>query len=121
MKDEGNVIVERSMAYALRAIGLFRGLEKDSVGRVLGTQVLRAGTSIGANVHEAQAAQTRPDFISKMSIAHKEAREAAYWLRLIGQAQLCSASTLGDLGEETEQIIKILSSILITAKRKAQQ
>jgi len=110
-------IVERSVAYALRIIKLYRELEKDRVGRILGNQLLRSGTSIGANVHEAQGAQSKADFVAKMSIAHKEARESAYWLRLIQEAGLVSASRLRDLTEETEQLIKILSSIILTSKK----
>ena len=75
-------------------------------------------TSIGANVHEAQAGQSRADFVAKMSIAHKEAREAAYWLRLIEEAHLLPAESLSDIADETRQLIKILSSILLSAKRR---
>ncbi len=71
-------IVERSVAYSLRIIRLCRAIEKDSIGRTLGKQILRSGTSIGANVHESQGAQSKADFIAKMSVAHKEARETAY-------------------------------------------
>ena len=76
-------ILERTIAYSLRIIKVYRELERDSVGRVIGKHFLRSGTSIGANVHEAQGGQSKADFIAKMSIAHKEARESAYWMRLI--------------------------------------
>ncbi|MCX5887794.1 MAG: four helix bundle protein [Proteobacteria bacterium] len=111
-------IVERSVAYSLRIIELYRVLEKDSMGRILGNQLLRAGTSVGANIHEAQGGQSKADFIAKMSIAYKEAREAAYWLRLIQDAKLISVTRLKDLRDETDQLIKILSSILLTSKQK---
>ncbi len=110
-------IVERSFSYALRIIKLYRELEKDNIGRVLGRQLLRSGTSIGANIHEAQGGQSKADFIAKVSIAHKEARETAYWLRLLQEAELIPAHRLTDLSEETEQLIKILSSIVLTAKQ----
>lgn len=110
-------ILERTVDYSLRIVKLYRELEKDSVGRVLRKQVLRSGTAIGANVHEAQGGQSKADFIAKMSIAHKEARESAYWLRLIQETDLLSGSRISDLLEETDQLIKILSSILITSKR----
>ena len=109
-------ITERSIAYSLRIINLFRQLEKDSVGRIIGKQLLRSGTSIGANAHEAQGAQSRADFIVKMSIAHKEAWESIYWLRLIIDAKLLPDHLLHKLIDETEQIKKILASILLTAK-----
>jgi four helix bundle protein len=110
-------IAERSVAYALGIIKLYRDLDKDNIGRVLGKQLLRAGTSIGANIHEAQGGQSRADFIAKISIAHKEARETAYWLRLIREARILPADQLNDITDETRQLIKILSSILLTAKQ----
>ena len=115
-RQERQDIAERTVAYSLRIIKLYRALEKDSVGRILGKQLLRSGTSIGANTHEAQGAQSKADFIAKMSIAHKEARESAYWLRLIKEAELIPANRLDDLADETSQLNKILAAILITAK-----
>lgn len=117
MKSEKTNIVERSFKYSLRIIKLYRELEKDSIGRVLGKQLLRSGTSIGANVHEAQGAQSKADFIAKMFIAHKEAYESAYWIRIVEEANLISADRLDDLSNETKQMIKILSSILLTSKQ----
>jgi four helix bundle protein len=110
-------IVERTVRYALDTIGLYRNLEGDSVGRIIGKQLLRSGTSIGANVHEAQAGQSRADFICKMSIAHKEARESAFWLRLIDEAHLGRVQDVERMRDETTQLIRILSSILITSKQ----
>lgn len=109
-------ILERTVDYSLRIVKLYRELEKDSAGRVLGKQLLRSGTAIGANVHEAQGGQSKADFIAKISIAHKEARESAYWLRLIQEADLISPSRISDLFDETGQLVKILSSILLTSK-----
>jgi four helix bundle protein len=121
MKSEGlrvtkMDILERTVDYSLRIAKLYRELEKDSVGRVLGKQLLRPGTAIGANVHEAQGGQSKADFIAKISIAHKEARESAYWIRLIQETNLISASRISDLFDETGQLVKILSSILLTSK-----
>lgn len=109
-------IVRRSMDYSLRIIQFYREIEKDNVGQILGKQLLRSGTSIGANVHEAQGGQSKADFISKISIAHKEAREAFYWLSLMEEAKITSADKTSFLKDETGQLIKILSSILLTAK-----
>ena len=109
-------IAERTVAYSLRLIALYRALEKDGVGRILGRQLLRSGTSVGANVHEAQGGQSRPDFIAKMSIAYKEVRESAYWLRLIAEAQLVPPEALHELADETDQLTRILSSILLSSK-----
>ena len=82
MRSEKPDILERSITYSLQIINLYRMLEKDSVGRVLGRQLLRSRTSIGAKIHEARGGQGKADFVAKLSIAYKEAREAAYWLRL---------------------------------------
>jgi four helix bundle protein len=109
-------ITERTVVYSLRIIKLYRVLEKDSIGRILGKQVVRSGTSIGANVHEAQGGQSKADFIAKISVAHKEARETAYWLRIIKEAKIIPVTRLTDLVDETEQLIKIISSILLTSK-----
>ncbi|MBC8178450.1 MAG: four helix bundle protein [Desulfobacteraceae bacterium] len=117
-KGEKPDILERTIAYSLRIIRLYRDLEKDNVGRIIGKQLLRSGTSIGANVHEAQGGQSKADFIAKMSIANKEARESAYWIRLIKKAELVPENRIRDLYDETDQIIRILSSILITAKKR---
>lgn len=110
-------IIERSIAYAMEIIRLYRELRRDDVGRVLGRQLLRSGTSVGANIHEAQGGQSKADFIAKMSIAHKEARESAYWLRLIRDADLVPANRLTSISDETEQLVKILSAILLSAKQ----
>jgi len=112
-----NDIAARSIQYALQVIHLYRELQQDEVGRVIGKQFLRSGTSIGANVQEAQGAQSKADFIAKMSIAYKEALESAYWLRIFERAKITSGGRLAGLVDETEQLIKIISAILITAKR----
>jgi len=111
-------IGERTIAYAVRVVQLYRALARDSAGRVIARQLLRSATSVGANIHEAQAGQSRADFIAKMSIAHKEATESRYWLRLIGEARLQPAGKLSELQDETEQIIRIIGSILVSAKRR---
>jgi len=112
-------LTARTMTYALSVIKIYREIQNDPVGRVIGKQLLRSGTSIGANVHEAQAAQSRADFITKLSIAHKEARETSYWLSLIAESGVLGRDAIGTVIEETSQINKILSSSLLTAKQNA--
>lgn len=118
MKNGKGDITERTIAYSVRVIKLFREIEKDSVGKIVGRQLLRSATSIGANVHEAQGGQSRADFIAKMSIAHKEAYETSYWLRLLTEAGIVEQNRLTALIDETRQLVKILSAILITSKKK---
>ena len=75
LKSQRIDILDRTIAYSLRIIEVCRQLETDHVGRVLGKQLLRSGTSVGANLHEAQGGQSKADFISKVSVAFKEARD----------------------------------------------
>lgn len=114
---KGQDICERTRAYSLRIIKLFRVIEQDEVGRVIGKQLLRAGTSIGANVAEAQSGQSNPDFVHKINLALKEARESEYWLRLIVDAELVSVDRMTPILNETEEITKILFTIIQKSKR----
>ncbi len=109
MKD--NLIQEKSYDFALKIIELYRKLVKENE-YILSKQILRSGTSIGANVEEAQAGQSRADFISKISIASKEAREVCYWLRLLRDSNTISKSEADTLLSEAESIINILTSIV---------
>ena len=109
MKD--NVIQTKSYAFALQIIVLYRKLCAANEF-VLSKQLLRSGTSIGANVEEAQAGQSRADFISKMSIASKEARETKYWLRLLRDSKILDEADVKLLLSESDAIIKILTSIV---------
>jgi four helix bundle protein len=111
-------ILERCVQYSLQIIKFFREIEKDSVGRILGNQLLRSGTSIGANVHEAQGGQSKADFIAKISIAQKEACESAYWLRIMLETKLGQSADIRKVRQETDELVRILSSILISAKER---
>lgn len=110
-------IQERSFLFAVRIVRLCQFLEKqDRVSRTLANQLLRSGTSVGANIEEAQAGQSKADFIAKMSIARKEARETHYWLRLMKESKLLSDSQLSEILQESEEIVRILTSIVKTAQ-----
>lgn len=85
---------------------------------VLSKQLLRSGTSIGANTEEAIGAQSTKDFLAKISIAYKEARETLYWLRLLNDSQIIAQEQYKDLSKDLDQILKILGKIQITLKRK---
>jgi four helix bundle protein len=88
----------------------------DRVSRTLANQLLRAGTSIGANIEEAQAGQSKSDFTAKMAIARKEARETLYWLRLLNAAQVVEAEKLNDITKEADELVRILTSIVKTSQ-----
>ncbi|HVN31949.1 MAG TPA: four helix bundle protein [Thermoanaerobaculaceae bacterium] len=108
------MVEEKSFEFALEVVELYKVL-KASREFVLPRELLRAGTSIGANVEEASAGQSRKDFLSKMSIALKEAREARYWLLLLHRSQLVPADTKPCL-EKVEELIRLLASIVKTTK-----
>jgi len=109
-----NVIVEKSFNFSLSVISFYKKLI-DVHEYVLSKQVLRSATSIGANVEEAIAGQSRRDFIAKMSIASKEARETKYWIRLLEKSQFINYD-YEILLKEIEQIINILTSIVKTSQ-----
>ena len=113
-------IDERCFAFAVRVVKLCKALQRSSdVPLPLVNQLLRSGTSIGANVTEGQSAESRADFIHKLSIACKEARETHYWLRLLASAQVVSESQVADLIDEANQLTAILTSITGNAKRNS--
>lgn len=111
---ENNLIKDKAFAFSLMIIGLYQNLVKANEF-ILSKQLLRSGTSIGANVEEATAAQTKRDFITKMSIASKEARETKYWLRLLNESKL-SGENLSYL-KEIDDIINIITAIVKRLKQ----
>ena len=111
-----NIIEEKSFAFAIRIVNLYKHLNEAKKEFVLSKQLLRSGTSIGANVAEAEQAQSTPDFVSKMSIALKEASETKYWIRLLASTSyLTEAETVSILNDCVE-IERILVSIIKSSK-----
>lgn len=117
LKTNNIDILERCVQFSLKIVKFYKLLEKDSVGKILGKQLLRSGTSIGANIHEAQGGQSKADFVAKMSIAYKECIESSYWLRVIQESKMECGRDVYSLKDETEQLRKILSSILLSSKK----
>lgn len=116
MSDELK-ITERSFNFAVRIVKLCKHLEQlGFVSQILSKQLLRSGTSIGANVEEAQAGQSKADFIAKMSIARKEARETHYWLRLLKKTEIISECMLSKIIKEADEIVRILTAIVKTSQ-----
>ena len=118
---ENNEILELSFAFAKRIVSLYKYLREKRNEFVLSKQVLRSGTSIGANVNEAQAALSAKEFIAKLSIASKEARETRYWLRLLIETGYLDeeAEHVQSLMKEIDSINKILTSIILTMQNRA--
>ena len=115
MKQE-NIILNKSYAFGLRVLKLYLHLKKKKVDGGLCSQLLHSGTSIGANVEEAVGGASRKDFINKLQIAYKEARETHYWLRLLGDSELLEKKLVESFISDCEEIIKILTSILNSSK-----
>ena len=117
MRNE-NVIETKSFDFAVRIVNLYKHLTEEKKEYVLSKQLLRCGTSIGANVAEAERAQTKPDFFTKMSIALKEANETDYWLRLLHKTDYLTDNEFNSIYKDIDEIISLLVSITKTIKNQ---
>ena len=106
-----NIIESKSFEFAIRIVNLYKYLSTEKQEYVLSKQLLKSGTSIGANIAEAQKAQTKPDFNSKMNISLKEANETYYWLRLLHKTDYLSQNEFCSIENDIKEIIAILTSI----------
>lgn len=114
MRD--NPVVEKSKAFALRIIKMYQYLSEIKQEYVMSKQVLRSGTSIGANIREGQRGQSKSDFFSKLNISLKEAEETAYWLELLHESGYLTNDEFSNIYADNEEIIRLLVSI--TKKQK---
>lgn len=115
MKNE-NIIQNKSYQFALRIIKLYKFLIEEKKEFVLSKQILRSGTSIGANIEEAIGGQSKADFIAKFQIALKESRETHYWIRLLIDSNYLDKKSGQSILDDCEELLKLLSSILKTSK-----
>lgn len=113
-----NQTYEKALDFSVRVVGLYQYLASVLSEHVMSKQVLRSGTSIGANISEAMSAESTSDFIHKMSIALKEARETIYWLTLLYRTNYISDLQFQSMLDDCTQLKKILSSIILTSKQK---
>jgi four helix bundle protein len=113
-----NIIQDKSFAFAIRIINLYKYLIAEKKEFVLSKQLLRAGTSIGANIEESIGGQSDKDFLSKISISYKEARETIYWLKLLLATDYLSEKEAESLLKDAEEICKIIGRIQITLKSR---
>jgi len=113
--ERENLIRAEAFSFALQIMELAKTLRQKKEYE-LSAQLWRSGTSIGANVEEAQAGQSRADFMAKMTIASKESREALYWLRLVDKGKIISSEEIAPVREQCERIVRILTSIVKTAR-----
>jgi four helix bundle protein len=117
-EDNPHDLRSRTKTFAMRIIRLYASLPKTTEAQVLGKQILRSGTSVGAHYHEAQRARSTPEFISKIEGGLQELEETIYWLDLLAASEILPASRLADLHREAEELIAILVSSVKTAKRR---
>ncbi|NOQ32554.1 MAG: four helix bundle protein [Helicobacteraceae bacterium] len=113
MKEDNHILV-KSFDFSVRIVNLCKYLQSDKKEYILSKQLIRSGTSIGANVNEAQAAQSKNDFIAKMSISSKEARESKYWIDLLIETEYLpkNSQKVISLREQNIELIKMLTSII---------
>ncbi len=115
MKKE-NIIVDKTFAFAIRVVRLAQYLKKEHQEFDMSKQILRSGTSIGANVEEATGGQSKRDFIAKMHISYKEARETRYWIRLLAATDYLDVKLSDSLLSDIDEIIRLLNAILQSTK-----
>ncbi|MDR2968382.1 MAG: four helix bundle protein [Tannerellaceae bacterium] len=113
-----NIVKEKSYAFALRIIKVYKYLTMEQREFILSKQVLRSGTSIGAMVKEAEHAQSRADFVNKMNIALKEANETEYWLMLLKDSEYIDEKSFNSIYKDGSELIKLLASIVKSSKEK---
>ena len=111
---------KRTKAFALRVIKLVEGLSRNRTTEVIGKQLLRCGTSVGANYRAACRAKSTADFIAKMGIVEEEADEVIYWLELLVETGLIGKNEVADLFDEANQLVSIIVSSIRTARRSSQ-
>ena len=115
--SNSNPIEQKSFGFAVKIVKFSKWLRQEQKEYELASQILRSGTSIGANIAEAQYAQSKRDFASKMHIALKEAYETKYWLRLLIASDIVSSGTLKPLISDIDELLKLLTSIVKNTNR----
>ena len=113
-----SIAAEKAFKFSVRVYKLHKYLIQEHREYVIARQILRSGTSIGANIEEALGAQSEKEFISKLSTSYKEARETSYWLRLLKEVDLIAADHFESIHKDCLELITILSSILLSSKKK---
>jgi len=118
MENKADQLSERFLSYAVEIVRISTLLRRTATGREIAGQLLRSGTSSGANYEEARGAQSRADFLHKLQIVLKELRESLFWLRLIDKAQIIKDSGVANAIDETRQLSNIIAKSVVTAKKQ---
>ena len=113
-----SIVYQKAYLFAIEVVKLYKYLSAEKKEFVLSKQMLRSGTSIGANVNEAVSSESKRDFVHKLGIALKEARETAYWLNLLKDSDYISKEEFSPLSNTCNSLIKILSSIILTTRER---
>jgi len=114
---KGDDIYQRFVEIAIRIIRLVKALPKDYIGMHIGNQLLKSGTSCGANYEEARGSESNADFIHKLKIVLKESRESIFWLKVIENAELMPSDSLNKIHKEFEELANIIAQSIITTQR----
>lgn len=117
MERKGSIVGEKSKKFAVRIVKFYSYLCSQRKEFVLSKQILRSGTSIGANVRESRNAQSKADFVHKLSIALKEADETAYWLELLHEGEIIESTHFHSLYADNEELIRLLTAIIKSSKK----
>ncbi|MDZ4844045.1 MAG: four helix bundle protein [Chitinophagales bacterium] len=113
-----NVLLDKSYSFFLRIVNLYKYLAQSKKAFILSKQLVRSGTSIGANIEEAIGGQSRKDFYAKINVAYKEARETHYWLRIFRDTNYITQKQASSILEDCDELLKIIGSIIRTIKSK---
>jgi four helix bundle protein len=117
MNEKDNVIIKKSYDFAVRIVKMYQHLSSEKKEYVLSKQILRSGTSVGANVEEAIGGISKADFKAKMSIAYKEARETDYWLRLLKDTGYIETEAFDSIRNDLTEVLKILYAIIKSSSK----
>ncbi len=119
MSEKKSVLKDKSFEFALAVVRLYKSLIETKREYVLSKQLLRAGTSVGANIREAQNAESTADFVHKLGIAQKECDESLYWLELLYKSDFLNETEFKDFHSKANELLKMLRSAIITSKQKS--
>ena len=117
-ESKDNLIIKKSYSFALEIINIYQYLVSEKKEFVISKQLLRSGTSIGANIHEAVASESKKDFVHKLGISVKESRETSYWLNLLKDSNYINQEQFINLCNHCDELTRILNSIILTTKER---
>ena len=116
-----NLTYQKAMSFAIRIVNVYKFLTEEKAERVMSKQLLRSGTSIGANYSEALSAESNLDFIHKLAISQKETNETSFWLELLYRTEYLTEKQYESLDSDCTELCKIITSIILTAKQKKEK